>query len=229
MSRYLAIGDIHGCLTAFNTLLDFVQVQPEDTMITLGDYVDRGPQTRGVIERLIELTTSHSLITLRGNHEILMLFARESESNFRRWISAGGDAVQKSYDLPDSDGPRVLDQIPAEHWTFLKRNLLAYWETETHFFVHANADPEIELAEQPDEILYWERFNYPTRHRSGKIMVCGHSAQKSGLPICTEHAVCNDTKAYGGGWLSCLDIQANRIFQANQQSETRQFSLDDWL
>lgn len=229
MSRYLAIGDIHGCLPAFNTLLDFVQVKPEDTLIALGDYVDRGPQTRDVIERLMKLSESQRLITLRGNHEILMLFARESEANFRRWISAGGDAVLQSYDLLPADGPRVLQQIPAEHWTFLKRNLVPYWESETHFFVHANADPDLDLADQPDEMLYWERFNYPVRHRSGKIMVCGHSAQKSGLPICTEHAICIDTKAYAGGWLSCLDIHANRIYQANQQSETREFSLDDWI
>ena len=229
MSRYLAIGDIHGCLTAFNTLLDFVDVQPDDTMIALGDYVDRGPQTRGVIERLIGLKATHRLITLRGNHEILMLFARESESNFRRWISAGGDAVLSSYDLKPAAGPQVLDQVPAEHWTFLKRDLLPCWEMESHFFVHANADPGIELADQPDEMLYWERFNYPARHTSGKIMVCGHSSQKSGLPICTEHAVCIDTRAYGSGWLSCLDIYANWIYQANQQAETRQFSLDDWL
>ena len=75
--RELAISDIHGCLTALDALLELVAPQPDDLLILLGDYVDRGPDTRGVIDRVLELTKSHPrLITLRGNHELMMLDAR---------------------------------------------------------------------------------------------------------------------------------------------------------
>jgi serine/threonine protein phosphatase 1 len=105
--------------------------------------------------------------------------------------------------------------------------LLPYYETDTHFFVHANADPHLDLIDQPDYTLYWERFNYPVLHQSGKIMVCGHSSQKCGLPVNTQSAICIDTWACGTGWLTCLDVQAGVLWQANQQGETRRLSLDD--
>ena len=73
--RTLAIGDIHGCRTALDHLLAFVKPLPGDMIITLGDYVDRGPDTKGVIDRLIELHATGQLIPLRGNHEIMMIAA----------------------------------------------------------------------------------------------------------------------------------------------------------
>src|SRR5438128_6850305 len=77
MARTLAIGDIHGCLTALDTLLGFVRPTPEDRLIFLGDYIDRGPDSKGVLNRLIELKRIRRFICLRGNHEIMMLAGRE--------------------------------------------------------------------------------------------------------------------------------------------------------
>lgn len=77
MNRHLAIGDIHGCIKALTTLLDFVRLRKDDTIITLGDYVDRGPDSRAVLDLVIELDSSHHLVPLRGNHEIMMLDARD--------------------------------------------------------------------------------------------------------------------------------------------------------
>ena len=71
--RILAIGDIHGCSIAFDTLIASVQPQPNDKIITLGDYVDRGPDSKGVIDRLIALHETGQLTALRGNHELMML------------------------------------------------------------------------------------------------------------------------------------------------------------
>lgn len=229
MPRLLVIGDIHGCLTAFRTLLDFAELQSDDVLLTLGDYVDRGPDSKGVIEQLIKLDASHRLIALRGNHEIMMLFARDNEADFQRWLGIGGDAVLASYGINAARGPKSLSEIPASHWLFLTSKLLAFYETETHFFVHANADPDVDLAEQKDSTLYWKRFDFPGRHQSEKVMVCGHSSQKSGLPIVTEHAMCIDTWACGTGWLSCLDVEAGIIYQANQYAETRRFMAHDFL
>ena len=75
--RTLAIGDIHGCLTALGTLIEFVNLKDGDTLITLGDYVDRGPDSKGVLDLLVSLKKSKQLVTLRGNHEIGMLRACE--------------------------------------------------------------------------------------------------------------------------------------------------------
>ena len=76
-SRILAIGDIHGCSQALDTLLSLVKLGRDDLLVTLGDYVDRGPDSRGVIERLLSIFRREQLVALRGNHEIMMLQARD--------------------------------------------------------------------------------------------------------------------------------------------------------
>jgi serine/threonine protein phosphatase 1 len=100
------------------------------------------------------------------------------------------------------------------------------FETESHFFVHANAYSDYALDEQPDYMLYWEPFGEPAPHESGKIMVCGHTSQKSGKPKNLGRAVCIDTWAYGDGWLTCLDVDSGMYWQANQRGETRCNMLD---
>src|SRR5580704_11284012 len=74
--RILAIGDIHGCSGALDVLLKAVQPQPDDLLITLGDYVDRGPDSAGVVQRLLQLRETRRVVSLRGNHELMMLAAR---------------------------------------------------------------------------------------------------------------------------------------------------------
>jgi serine/threonine protein phosphatase 1 len=221
--RYLAVGDIHGCFKALTTLAAFVPFHPEDTVITLGDYVNRGPETSAVLDWLIAYTARSNLVPLRGNHEIMMLQARDNEEAFRRWIDCGGDATLASYS-PFEDAGRLID-VPDSHWEFLEQQTRGWFEINTHFFVHANAYPDCSLTEQPDFMLYWEGFNDPPPHESGKIMVCGHTSQKSGLPRSIGHAVCIDTWACGKGWLTCLDVSSGRYWQANQRGETR----SNWL
>ncbi|MBY0512714.1 MAG: serine/threonine protein phosphatase, partial [Gemmataceae bacterium] len=86
--RVLAIGDVHGCLEPLDALLDWVRPGPDDTVVTLGDYVDRGPDTKGVLDRLIGLKREGlRLVCLRGNHELMMLAAREGRGDLRMWLS----------------------------------------------------------------------------------------------------------------------------------------------
>lgn len=226
VTRQLAIGDIHGCYRALMALMDYVGLRADDEIITLGDYVDRGPNTRGVIDWLLRVEQSHRLIPLRGNHEIMMLAARHNPVERRYWLQVGGDATLQSYPAP-GPGQQLLAGVPEEHWEFLEQRLLPSWEAEAHFFVHANAWPDVPITEQPDDMLYWEKFRDPPPHASGKIMVCGHSSQKSGLPITNGHAVCIDTWAYGGGWLTCLDVASGQLWQANERGATRQLRLDE--
>jgi serine/threonine protein phosphatase 1 len=225
--RILAIGDIHGHLQALDALLDEVQPKPDDLVITLGDYVDRGPDVHGVLDRLIELQSRCKLIPLKGNHDLMMLEARANESAFRDWHQVGGKQTLDSYGV-DLRYDNFRTMIPKRHWRFLNTKCRPYYEADTHFFVHAGVEYDIPLAAQSESVLFWEKLdpNDARQHASGKIMVCGHSAQKSGRPLALDHAVCIDTWIYGGGWLTCLDVQHEAYWQANAHGETRMGMLD---
>ena len=97
MPRTLAIGDIHGYLNALETLVDFVSLKSDDILITVGDYVDRGPDSAGVIDWLIEKFDEGQLVPLRGNHDIMMLDALDDGEWEGGWQSLGGDKTLDSY------------------------------------------------------------------------------------------------------------------------------------
>lgn len=218
--RTLAIGDVHGASAALDALLAAVRPTPDDLLVFLGDYVDRGPDTRGILDRLIALDRSHRCVFLRGNHELMMTRARHDRGELRMWLSVGGRPALASY------GPAAtLADVPAAHWDFLDDRLVDYHETDTHIFVHANLSPGVPLDEQPESMLFWEFLTGPVRHESGKTVVCGHSSQKSGEVLDLGDTVCIDTFAYGGGWLTCLDVDSLRYWQANTLGQTR----EDWL
>ena len=222
--RHLAVGDIHGCVRALRLLESFVPFRPRDCLVTLGDYVNRGPATSEVLDWLIDYGSRANLVAIRGNHDIMMMAARVNPQVYERWFEVGGGATLKSY-APD-EGPGNLADVPDRHWEFLEETR-QYYETQTHFFVHANAYADIPLEEQPDFMLFWEHLHSmpPSPHESGKVMICGHSSQKSGLPLYLGHAICIDTWACGQGWLTCLDVATGQYWQANEQGETR----SDWL
>ena len=224
MKRHLAIGDIHGCIRALTSLVDFVGLRPDDTIVTLGDYVDRGPDSRAVVDFVINLGKTHHLVPLRGNHEIMMLDSREKKSWLHAWMQYGGDATLLSYSS-SADVAGSFADVPESHMDFLENQLVAYYECETHFFVHANADANKPLEDQTDPTLYWRKYGNPQAHCSGKIMVCGHTAQQSGKPCSNEHSICIDTWAHGGGWLSCLDVESGTIWQANESGDRRTLSI----
>ncbi len=226
MARHLAIGDIHGCFDALRNLVDFVEFRSDDVIVTLGDYVDRGPNSCAVLDWLLHVDTVHTLVPLRGNHDIMMSDARDDDPSFDKWIKCGGDATLRSYSPFDGDSGELAD-VPDNHWQFLEQRLVPTFETDTHFFVHANAYPEIPLEDQPDFMLYWEQYNDPPMHDSGKIMVCGHTSQKSGQPVSNGNAICIDTWAHGRGWLTCLHTESGFIWQANNAGETRKMYLDE--
>jgi serine/threonine protein phosphatase 1 len=222
--RTLAVGDIHGTSVALDTLMGVVQPTPDDLLIFLGDYVDRGPDTKGVLDRLIAWQQSLRMVCLRGNHELMMVRSRRDRNELRNWLSVGGTQAIGSY---AGGGRASFDDVPLEHWQFLEEGLYDFFETETHIFVHANLSPEYPLEEQSEMMLFWEFLAAPVRHQSGKVMVCGHSTQRTGLPRAWPTTVCLDTGAYAGGWLTCLDVHAKKYWQANQRGETRTGHLEE--
>lgn len=225
MPRLLAIGDIHGCLTALQALEAEVPFRDDDVIVTLGDYVDRGPDTRGVLDWLIERHRRELLVPLRGNHDMMMAYAPDDRHARDMWLSVGGGETLRSYGSGGEIG--TIADVPAAHWRFLRKELRPWYETATHIFVHAGLTPERTLDQQDDETLYWEKWESPRPHCSGKIMVCGHTAQKNGWPRSVEHAICIDTWVYGSGWLTCLEPATGRFWQARKSGETRSGGLDD--
>ena len=148
--RTIAIGDIHGCSAAFDAVLEAIRPGAEDCIVTLGDYINRGPDSRGVIERLIELKSRCHLFPLFGNHEQMLFDALAGRSPLQRFLGVGGDSTLDSYGAEQD-----LDAIPDDHYTFL-RTCLDYYETDTHIFVHANYFPEIAMDEQHVGMLRWK-------------------------------------------------------------------------
>ena len=221
MGRVFAIGDVHGCLKSLQRLDTELVFSPDDTVITLGDYVDRGPDSKGVIDFLLDLRNRTKLVTLRGNHEIIMLTARIRGVDYlEAWLGVGGEETMASYSA------KKWSDIPSAHWEFLESTLPAH-ESSTHFFVHANVTPDKPLDQQSESVLYWERFQGDERpHCSGKIMVCGHTSQHSGKPFNIGHAVCIDTWVYGDGWLTCLEVATGRYWQADEAGDFRERLLE---
>ena len=212
--RLLAVGDIHGCDRACSTLFRELALTSQDTLIVLGDVVDRGPGTPQVIDQLLELQSSCQLRLIQGNHEELMLGVIDGEYEVDRWLPHGGKEVMAQYG-------GLLSAIPHVHQDFL-RSALPYWETGTEVFVHANLEPGVPLELQEREWLRWTRLSgHELPLETGQRVLCGHTPQGSGLPWKLRGWLCIDTACCRGGWLTAVDVQTDEVFQANQQGELR--------
>ncbi len=213
--RTIAIGDIHGCAKALAALIDAIDPKQDDVIVPLGDYVDRGSESRAVVDLMIELVDRCQLIPLLGNHEAMMLESIESPKIREFWYRAGGDATVESYG-------GSLEDVPFDHLVFL-RGLNRYYETDSHLFVHANYDASLSLDQQPDHLLLWEHVirTLPERHCSGKTAIVGHTPQGTGEILDVGHLVCIDTYCVGGGWLTALDVESGRVWQANRAGALR--------
>lgn len=215
MARTIAIGDIHGCLAAFDSLLAAIDPTPDDTIVTLGDYVDRGPNSKGVIDRLLELEQKVKLVALRGNHEDMLLEVLSGTIPPYSWLNHGGVDTMDSYGFVGN-----LNCIPKEHLDFFDR-LPSYFENESHFCVHANYDEELSLDDQPLDLLRWTKISQrlPGPHVSGKKAVVGHTHDRDGRIFEMPHLVCIDTYCYGGRWLTALDLDSGDVWQSTPTGE----------
>lgn len=216
-TRLIAVGDIHGCAAALDGLLAAIRLTAADRIVFLGDYVDRGPDSCGVIQRIIELQQSFDVVPLLGNHEEMMLSVLEHRSPLSWWFMYGGRETMLSY-----GNELDVAVVPKEHLTFLK-SLRSYHEEPEHFFVHANYVASETLDHQPPEALRWVglRETIPGPHDNGKLAVVGHTSQKKGEVLDLGHLVCLDTYCFGGGWLTARDMLSGQTWQVNQFGEAR--------
>jgi serine/threonine protein phosphatase 1 len=219
--RLLAIGDIHGCDIALETLLRELAPTAADTVVVLGDVVDRGPETRRCIDILLELRKSTNLIHLLGNHEEMFLDALVGGRWESTWLQNGGREMLESYG-------GLIDDISPEHLDFIRAGR-DYFETEWDIFVHATPHFDVPMDQQSAEFLRWNRISgREPPHTSGKRIICGHTAQKGGIPLVFLGWVCLDTNAYGErGALSGMDVKQDIIYQAEQSGRFRgEFPVD---
>jgi len=203
--RLLAIGDIHGCLDQLDALMLQVEPTAEDQVIFLGDYVDRGPASCGVIDYLIELgQTLPSTIFLRGNHD--QMFADYLDGHEpTMFLMNGGLKTLSSYQ-DNGQWP-----IPSAHRDFLQA-LHNVYEMAEYIFVHAGLRPGISLAQQEAWDLLWIRREFVTSNYDwGKVVVYGHTPLEE--PLVTETRRGLDTGCVYGRKLTCCDVRTGQIWQ----------------
>lgn len=222
-NRTIAIGDIHGCRDSLAALIDAIQPAPDDTLIALGDVIDRGPDSRGVLDRLISLAACCRLISLLGDHEEMLADALHDGTARRKWLGCGGAETVRSYGwLPGGPRLALTEWIPENHRAFLAA-FRPYHETGTHLFLHAGYLPELPMSHQPGQALRRRVTDAQTAvpHRSGKVAVVGHTAQLSGEVLDLGFLVCIDTNCVRGGWLTALDTSTGQVWQADRAGRLR--------
>jgi serine/threonine protein phosphatase 1 len=215
-SRVYAIGDIHGCdaqLAGLHaTIAEDLARRPvaRAVLVHIGDYVDRGADTAGVLARLSAGIAPAGLqvVNLRGNHDDTMLHALSGDrAAATDWLFAGGRPALESYGI-DPDSPRESwpAQVPESHLAFLRELTLCHREGG-YFFVHAGVRPGIALDAQAREDMLRIRqpFLY-TERDLGAVVVHGHTPVKA--PVVLRNRIAIDTGAVFGGKLTCLVLEA---------------------
>lgn len=218
-----AVGDIHGRLDLLTRLLARIEEEAaarptlDNKLIFLGDYIDRGVDSRGVIERLLKpFAGGISPVFLRGNHEdILLRFMEGALGIAPLWLRSGGAAAVASYGINpyslqnagklEALRADLLKNFPEDHRSFLDNTLYAVTFGD-YYFVHAGVRPGVKLPQQKPEDQMWIRedfLNYPKG--MGKMIVHGHTIRPE--PEVKPNRIGIDTGAYATGHLTCLVME----------------------
>ena len=217
--RVYAIGDIHGCDAQLANLYDIVAEdlarRPVDqpVLLHIGDYVDRGADTAGVLRRLLRGSpvAGMAVVNLVGNHDETMLHALSGDRPAATdWLFAGGRPALESYGI-DPDAPRESwpENVPPEHLDFL-RNLTLTHREGGYFFVHGGIRPGVPLEQQAREDLL--RMRQPFLYSEadfGAVVVHGHTPVKE--PVVRHNRVAIDTGAVFGGKMTCLVLEGETL------------------
>ncbi len=171
MGRTIAIGDIHGCNKPFRKLLfEELAITREDAIYVLGDYIDRGPDSKGVIDTLLALRADgYQLHTLRGNHEEMLMASVFGKENYAMWLNNGGRATLQSFNI------KSFLELPPAYLDFF-RDTKYFIQQEAFIFVHAGLNFTTPDIFQDKAAMLWIRDFHPQQNRLGKMtLVHGHT------------------------------------------------------
>jgi serine/threonine protein phosphatase 1 len=221
---FYAIGDIHGRIALLLKLLDTLKrdLSPDDCLIFIGDYIDRGEDSRAVIDLLMETRESRpSSVFLRGNHEQLMLDSREGprpepsaipglilhSDTTLNWLQNGGVETLLSYEVQNF--LRWWEFIPESHWAFIGETQSEHI-SERYHFVHAGLLPPGETWEGTGTVFdprLWIREPFlSSDYDFGRMVVFGHTPQRTGVPLVHPNKIGIDTAAAYGGPLTAVRL-----------------------
>jgi serine/threonine protein phosphatase 1 len=223
--RVYAMSDIHGCAHLLEQMFAVIDADMSNSRpyraieVFLGDYIDRGPDSRRTLDLLIQRSRHRNTVFLKGNHEAYFTSVLDDPSRLGEWLKVGGLQTMVSYGLsaaPDlgkeeqSDLVRVLrSSMPPQHIEFL-RQLRPTFTCGDFFFVHAGVRPGIALSEQREQDLLWIRDEFlQSKKRFGKYVVHGHTPVRQAELL--ENRANIDTGAYATGNLTLLSIQGNSM------------------
>ena len=217
--RVYAIGDIHGCAAQLASLhakiADDLAQRPiaSALLLHIGDYVDRGVDTKGVIDRLVDGSPipGTEMVNLMGNHENTMIEALNGErAAATDWLFTGGRPSLKSYGV-DPDSPRETwrQHVPDSHMRFLRELKLMHREGE-YVFVHGGVRPGVPLEQQArDDVLRMRQPFLYSEMKFGAVVVHGHSPVKA--PVVRHNRIAIDTGAVFGGEMTCLVLENDQL------------------
>jgi serine/threonine protein phosphatase 1 len=200
MSLTYAVGDIHGCLDKLKSLIAACRQHAgseEMTLVFLGDYIDRGPESAGVVRYMLSLQADapQHVVALKGNHEDWALSVLNGEPA-RAWLRNGGSATLASYGVDEVGG------LPREHLDWLRSRPLTY-DDGRRMFVHAGVDPQKPLDAQDAVDLLWIREPFLNDTRDyGRLIVHGHTPLETAKPDLRPNRLNLDTAAVFGGALT---------------------------
>jgi serine/threonine protein phosphatase 1 len=211
--RYFAIGDVHGCFNLLESLWD--EIEPDfdrekDTLVFIGDYIDRGPDSREVVDFVLDLKKKVNTVCLRGNHEQMLLNYHIDNACKDFYLMNGGTKTIMSYGMKKADEGRRID-IPQDHMDFF-RGLITCHETERYIFVHAGLKPGVPLHKQDPTDMIWIRNEFiDSDYDFGKTIVFGHTPLPK--PLRSVGRIGIDTGAVYGGKLTCVQLPEEIFYQ----------------
>lgn len=217
-SRVYAIGDVHGCADRLRALHAVItsdltaHPMPDSTLVHLGDYVDRGRDSAGVLRLVARPDVPvDRVVNLSGNHEVMLLDALAHQSGaVDLWLDNGGDATLDSWGIRPGSAPDTWRaQVPAADLSFLK-GLGSFYRRDGYLFVHAGIRPGVALDRQSVADMLWIREPFLSwRNPFGVMVVHGHTSGV--VPVVRANRICVDTGAVMGGRLSCVVLQGGNV------------------
>jgi len=200
-------------LRKLQALIQSIRADPQnDTLIFIGDYIDRGNFSSEVVDYVIRLKSEYkNIVCLLGNHEHMLIHYLEGVDE-DLYLENGGIATLHSYGISGSEEPEKRKaKIPREHWQFFEA-LLPHYETSNYIFVHAGLKPAFPLHEQTMHDLLWIRHEFiDVEDDFGKMVIFGHTPLS--YPLIMPNKIGIDTGAVYGGKLTCVELPAVKIHQ----------------